>query len=137
MRRFTTTFALALALMATPAFADSLGRVEYLGNCAVCHGTEPGGLAPYAELLKVSAPDLTLLAKENNGVLPFERIYRVIDGRQEVKAHGPREMPIWGNVYNVEAAQYYADFYKDYDAEAFVRTRILALIDYLNTVQRK
>jgi hypothetical protein len=44
-------------------------------------------------------------------------------------------MPIWGRDYQVKAAEYYMDV--PYDAEAYVRTRILALVDYLNRLQAK
>ena len=37
--------------------------------------------------LKVTPPDLTRLSEERRG-FPLERVYAVIDGRQEVKAHG-------------------------------------------------
>lgn len=38
--RLTTTLALALGLCAIPAIAqdNALGRDEYMGSCAACHG---------------------------------------------------------------------------------------------------
>jgi hypothetical protein len=44
-------------------------------------------------------------------------------------------MPIWGKRYAVNAAEYYVDV--PYDQEAFVRARVLLLVDYLNRVQQK
>lgn len=129
--------AMGLAILAAPASAQTMGEREYMTNCGICHGTAPGGPAPYDELLKKKAPDLSILAKNNNGVFPFERVYAMVDGREAVKAHGPREMPIWGDVYNAKAAEYYFEFRKGYDAEAYIRARVLALIDYLNSVQQK
>jgi hypothetical protein len=41
---------------------------------------------------KVAPPDLTLLARNNGGVFPAERISGVIDGRIEIVSHGPRDM---------------------------------------------
>lgn len=120
---------------ATTAFAADkvdLGKREYESNCIACHGKDLKGGA-YVDFLKVSPPDLTLLAKKNGGVFPLERVYAVIDGRQEVKAHGPREMPIWGRDYQIKAGEHYVDM--NYDPEAFVRGRIFALIDYLNRMQ--
>jgi hypothetical protein len=80
-------------------------------------------------------PDLSQLSKRNGGVFPFERVYKVIDGREEVKGHGPRDMPIWGRDYQLKAGRDYVDV--GYDPEAYVRGRILALIDYLNRLQAK
>ena len=111
-----------------------LGKHEYDSNCIACHGKDLKGGA-YVDFLKVTPPDLTQLSKKNGGVFPLERVYAVIDGRQEVKAHGPRDMPIWGRDYQIKAGEHYVDM--NYDPEAFVRGRIFALIDYLNRMQGK
>jgi mono/diheme cytochrome c family protein len=111
-----------------------VGKLEYQSNCASCHGNDGRGGA-YVDFLKVTPPDLSQLSKKNGGVFPLERVYNVIDGRQEVKAHGPRDMPIWGREYQIKAGEYYVDV--GYDPEAYVRGRILALIDYLNRLQAK
>ena len=111
-----------------------LGKREYESNCIACHGKDLKGGA-YVDFLKVTPPDLTLLSKKNGGVFPLERVYAVIDGRQEVKADGPRDMPIWGRDYQIKAGEHYVDM--NYDPEAFVRGRIFALIDYLNRMQAK
>ena len=95
-----------------------LGKREYDSNCIACHGKDLKGGA-YVDFLKVTPPDLTLLSKKNGGVFPLERVYAVIDGRQEVKAHGPRDMPIWGRDYQIKAGEHYVDM--NYDPEAFVR----------------
>lgn len=50
-------------------------------------------------------------------------------------SHGTRDMPIWGQDYRVRAAEYYMDV--PYDSELFVRTRILALAEYLSRLQAK
>jgi hypothetical protein len=44
-------------------------------------------------------------------------------------------MPTWGNQYRVRAAEYYID--TPYDPDAFVRAKILALIDYISRLQAK
>lgn len=110
-----------------------LGKREYDANCASCHGADGKGNGPANEFLKRSASDLTTLAKRNGGVFPVARVYQTIEGAGA--AHGSREMPIWGRDYQVKAAEYYMDV--PYDAEAYVRTRILALVDYLNRLQAK
>jgi hypothetical protein len=86
-------------------------------------------------MLQVSMPDLTTLVKNNGGVFPVARVYNVIDGREEIKAHGTREMPIWGKHLTFRAAPQYDDY--GYQPEEFVRARILAVIDYLYRLQAK
>ena len=80
---------------------------------------------------------LTVLAKNNGGVFPFSNVYEVIDGRKVIAAHGTREMPAWGRIR--PKLLYPSDKFIDpsYDPEFIVRTRILAVIDYLNRIQEK
>jgi mono/diheme cytochrome c family protein len=117
--------------------AEDIGKLEYDNNCAVCHGTAGKGDGPYAGIIETRIPDITTLTKSNNGVFPYDRVYQTIDGRADVKAHGSRDMPIWGNEYNAKAAEYYSDYLHHYNAEGFVRGRILALINYIYTLQEK
>jgi mono/diheme cytochrome c family protein len=112
-----------------------IGKREYMENCAVCHGKSGKGDGPYAGLGNTRVSDLTVLSKGNKGVFPFARVYEVIDGQQAIKAHGPRDMPIWGTEYQIKAAEYYRDV--DYDPNFYVRSRIIALIDYLHRIQAK
>jgi mono/diheme cytochrome c family protein len=125
----------ALAATAVSAQASKLGQREYQNSCAVCHGAGGKGDGSYGGLLGTRVPDLTLMQKNNGGVFPFTRVFETIDGGVVVKAHGSREMPIWGNRYRVEAAGYYVDV--PYDERAFVQARILALVEYLSTLQVK
>lgn len=114
------------------------GKYEYEAHCAMCHGLGGKGDGPFAQQLKSGTvvPNLTELSKRNNGVFSFMRVYQIIDGVQDVTAHGPREMPIWGPRYKSEVGQ---SFYDDYraDAEAFARARILALTEYVYRLQIK
>ena len=117
--------------------ADDVGKREYENNCAVCHGMTGKGNGPYAGIIDTKVPDMTVLQKNNNGVFPFDRVYQTIDGRMEVKAHGTRDMPIWGNEYNDKAAEYYSDYLRDYSAKGFIRGRILALVNHIYSLQSK
>jgi mono/diheme cytochrome c family protein len=112
------------------------GKREYESNCAVCHGRSGKGDGPYTAVLVTKIADLTTLSKRNNGVFPFARVAEIIDGRETVKAHGPRDMPIWGRDYYLREAQ---EAYMDvpYEPEAYVRTRILALTEYVHRLQAK
>jgi mono/diheme cytochrome c family protein len=111
-----------------------LGEREYVSNCAVCHGLTGKGDGVYKEFLNKSPSDLTSLSKANKGVFPYQKVYEIIDGRQQLKAHGPGDMPIWGAEYSAKAATDYL-LGVPYDREAFVRTRIIALIEYLYRLQ--
>lgn len=111
------------------------GKREYDSNCAACHGMTGKGDGHYKPYLTKSPPDVTILAKANNGVFPYQRVYEVIDGRQALAGHGPRDMPVWGSDYLEKSRTDYIDV--PYDPEAYVRTRIVALIDYLHRLQAK
>ncbi len=112
-----------------------LGRTEYESNCASCHGMQGKGDGVLRPFLAKSAPDLTQLAKANGGVLPVARIYDVINGSDQPTVHGTREMPAWGFEYRVRAGEYYGDV--PYDPEAYVRGRVLVLIDYIARLQAR
>ena len=89
--------AVTLVLLSTPSQAEKLapGAHEYRQSCAVCHGTNAKGHGQLCEVLSVKVPDLNLPSKRNSGVFPFERIDRVVGGRQTAKAHGSSELPVW------------------------------------------
>lgn len=108
------------------------GKREFESNCAACHGKSGQGDGSVVELLKRSPPDLTQLSRKNGGVFPIDRVYQTIEGGT-VTAHGSREMPIWGRDYRIQGAEYYMDV--PYDPEAYVRTRLLWLVEYLSRLQ--
>jgi mono/diheme cytochrome c family protein len=120
--------ALAADKKATP------GRVEFLVHCATCHGIKGKGDGTVAEFLTLNPIDLTQLSKRNGGVFPRERTTSVIDGRAQVRVHGPRDMPVWGDQFKSEAASSHAGKAAQ---ELIVKRRIKALVDYLETIQQK
>ncbi len=128
-----------LALGSGTAFAEELniGEREYQSRCAVCHGKTGTGDGPMAIYLAPKLPNLRALSSNNGGVFPFDRVYRVIDGREEVKAHGSKGMRVWGNEYNDEAVEYYSFYLSLRDAKSYVRGRILALVTYVFDLQDK
>jgi mono/diheme cytochrome c family protein len=142
MRKHT---ALALAVVTAAALAVSTGAVgqgrtefgkaEYQSTCAGCHGPAGKGDGQFNQFLRLKVPDLTTIAERNGGVFPAERLYAIIDGRAEVPGHGTAQMPIWGNVYNDRAVDYYKGF--AHNPEQFVRVRILSLIDYIYSLQTR
>ena len=119
------------------AQTTDFGKREYDNSCAVCHGNLGKGDGPYVSFEYTAAANLTTLAKRNNGVFPFQRVYEFIDGRQMVRAHGPKDMPIWGSRYMPSERGGYLVDPDYYNPEGIVRTRILALTEYLNRLQVK
>jgi hypothetical protein len=111
-----------------------LGHRDYMNYCAACHGADAKGGGTLGEFLTLKVPDLTTLAKYNAGKFPEERVVGVIDGRADVKVHGMRDMPVWGDWFNREAAS--ADT-STAARELIVNDRIASLINYLKSIQVK
>lgn len=139
MKRWLMVAAIAAGFAASfPAFAQlraDLGRFEYENNCVACHGGAGRGDGYFSQYLKLNLPDLTTISERNGGVFPADRVQRIIDGRELIKGHGPRQMPIWGAHYNERAAEYFKGF--AHDPEAFARVRIVSLVDYLYSMQSR
>lgn len=110
---------------------ESLSGMELYGQlCASCHGVEARGDGPVAPLIKIGVPDLTRLAFRDGGEFPTEDVRLIIDGRSDRRAHGPRDMPVWGwQLYDSKDPN---------DAQARARTNALIgrLVDYLQSIQR-
>jgi hypothetical protein len=78
-----------------------------------------------------------VLTKNSGGVFPFARTYDVIDGREVVAVHGPRDMKVWGNEYWEEGAGLLRENTTSEELNSFARGRIIALIGYIYTLQAK
>jgi hypothetical protein len=58
------------------------------------------------DTLETIPPDLTKINYRRGAKdFPVAEIARIIDGRILAKAHGPREMPVWGKVYEDEGME--------------------------------
>jgi mono/diheme cytochrome c family protein len=140
IKRFRVSAVAALALTVWVGAASGQttrvdpGKREFDANCAVCHGSTGKGNGPYQDMLKRSPPDLTTLSRRNGGILPANRLYEAIEGAN-LPAHGSRDMPIWGTAFRIQAGEYYADM--PYDTAVYVRSRILALVEYINRLQER
>jgi len=110
------------------------GQRDFLNYCAACHGADAKGDGTLGEFLTLKVPDLTTLTKFNAGKFPVEKVEDVIDGRTEVKVHGMRDMPVWGDWFNREAAESGTD---SQARELVVNDRIASLITYLQSIQVK
>ena len=105
------------------------GEIEYQNYCAVCHGVDGRGQGIMAKFLTVQPSDLTQLAKRSAGQFPFWQVFRVIDGQEEVRGHGTRDMPVWGARFRADAKG------DDTGSRSQIAGRILSLVFYLQHIQ--
>lgn len=124
---------LAMAAAQEEEDIDDRGLTEYEIACMPCHGVNGKGDGPDAGRLSRPPADLTRLEDANGGVFPEQRVRDMIDGRSDVKSHGPREMPVWGRRYRVLIDA--GDTSKEADKRA--RALIDALVDYLKMLQER
>ena len=140
--RITTISAIMVFSVGALAQGADVGKIEYQSSCASCPGIDAKGDGPMSKELKKRPPDLTVLAKKNNGVFPLNSVYRIIDGRDAIASHGTREMPVWGYRF-VPPKHFDLKLADDYvyspptSPEPVVHARILAVIDYLSRIQEK
>lgn len=104
------------------------GRAFYVKYCAACHGRGGAGDGPAARALKQQPTDLRRLGEKYGTPLPVERISRFIDGRDQIAAHGSREMPVWG--------ERFADIWTAKGSkQGNMQRRIDKIVTYLNSIQ--
>jgi mono/diheme cytochrome c family protein len=101
------------------------GRALFLRHCASCHGTDAKGGGPAAEALKTPVPDLTRLPRKD-GKFDEDRARTFIDGTQAAAAHGSREMPVWGKVFEKTGEKRGA---------AWAQADVWTLVEYLASIQ--
>ena len=122
---------LLLAACATTERSDAqlTGAEMYARLCSSCHGPGGHGDGPVSSLIKTGVPDLTRLALHEGGEFPAEDVRRTIDGRWDRRAHGARDMPVWGwRLY--ESANV-----NDVQERAIVDSMIDRLVEYLRSIQ--
>lgn len=105
----------------------SSGVEMFKAYCASCHGSNALGDGPVATDLKMPVPDLTQLAKQNQGKFPDTRVAQIIRGEVKARSHGVLEMPVWGPIFRS---------FNDRQ-DIVVHQRVANLTDYLGTIQTK
>ena len=118
-------------LLAESKNALIMGSEKYQQSCAICHGMNATGKSEYANVLKANPANLTQIKKNNNGIFPFSKLYRIIDGREVISYHGSRIMPIWGDRFNSENWLNMSPRF----SETFSRGQIFELLLYLESIQ--
>jgi mono/diheme cytochrome c family protein len=107
--------------------ASSSGQEMYIAYCAECHGREAKGGRSPAVTFGAVAPDLTLLAKKNQGRFPYAVVKEAIHGDYHSAAYGAGEMPPWGFLFQ----------YVGGGSSQEVDMRINRLAEYLRSLQEK
>lgn len=105
------------------------GREMYLKYCASCHGSDGKGKGVVSRDLKVKVPDITVLKSKNRGIYPVERVMSSIDGSRAVRAHGDRQMPVWGEVFRQEHEKE-----KYTELTSLLKAKLIA--EYVGTLQK-
>jgi mono/diheme cytochrome c family protein len=102
------------------------GQDSYAAYCAACHGKDGKGDGPAAPAMKGPIPDLTTIARRNDGKFDKLAITRQITGvDKRVHAHGSEDMPLWGPIFSsIQGGE-----------TATLRVRNLA--EFLQTMQQK
>ena len=80
------------------------GKTAFLIFCSNCHGQDATGNGPIAQLLTVPASDLTNIKQKGMEEFPYAEVRSAIDGRKDVKPHGYKQMPIWGDAFGGKRA---------------------------------
>lgn len=125
------------ALAVAQEFGVKRGEREYMVACAGCHGDTGKGTGPIAQLLKIETPDLTTITKRSGGgAFPYRNTTLVIDGRNEIRAHGG-DMPVWGDRFQVSVTRPDSPWASPDFVEMVTMGRILALVQYLESIQEE
>jgi mono/diheme cytochrome c family protein len=102
------------------------GAALYKQYCAACHGNDLKGSGPVPAPYRVP-PDLSTLARRRGGKFPDGYVSDVLRNGVVLPAHGPAEMPVWGEEFaatgRLDASQ--------------VTARINALTQYIKSLQAK
>jgi mono/diheme cytochrome c family protein len=136
-----TTFRIVVPLAAVAALAfdpgaprsaeaEDTGKALFIRYCGACHGPGGTGDGVLSGALKDKPANLTLIAKNNGGTFPTQKVMRFIDGTTDVRAHGNPDMPVWGEVFKEQLVDSPAQ-------QAEIRKMILEITSYIGTIQVK
>lgn len=148
MKRIFLGLALVLAsglAIAEEGVAPS-AKADFINYCASCHGADGRGNGPLAPTLKIPPADLTVVSQKNKGNFPYTLLRKTIEGTELglARAHGPREMPVWGPVFRQEPESPVpggggGGFYGVGGVQCIhlaARARIMNIVDYIESIQR-
>ena len=105
------------------------GKQMFDEYCAACHGVKANGKGPAASACKVKPPDLTTLAKRNQGKFPYNYFYAVLQFGTllPTPAHGSADMPVWMPLF----------YSLNEDHKAIAEQRMQNIASYVASLQKK
>lgn len=103
------------------------GKEMFDSYCASCHGRSGKGDGPAAPAMKAAVPDLTTLSKSHGGTFPAMMVTQSIAGDSHPLAHGSKDMPVWGPVFNRMSQQ----------SQGEIQQRLHNLTTYIESLQTK
>ena len=110
--------------------AEMDGAELYSNLCSACHGANGEGDGPAVGALSKPATDLTRLAVNNGGEYSHRAVKRAIYGESRLDAHGPADMPVWGQQF-----MYVRSGWNSFMRQAYARDRINELDNYIASIQ--
>lgn len=145
---FATAFIAGCALLLSVASVNALdineqrklGEMEFMNNCAACHGKAAKGDGPVASSLTTKPFDLTMISKRYNGKFPEGLVFKIIVGHEVIDSHGDSDVMVWGDRYSsspIEIDESIVYPLQDQDTKAMILGRITSLIGYLESIQVK
>lgn len=102
------------------------GAERFAHDCASCHGASARGDGAQGLELDPRPANLRSLAARNGGQFPADKLRRIIDGREQSRAHGDGKMPVWGHEYSRALAG---------QGERMVQQNLDNLVEFLETIQ--
>ena len=114
--------------------AERAARIEagqqlFHAFCSSCHGAGAKGDGPAAAALHTPPADLTRIASRRGGRFDGGEVAAYIDGRTEIIAHGDRDMPVWGRLYDDRNASAMTD------ETRLSPGMIFNVVEYLRSIQ--
>jgi mono/diheme cytochrome c family protein len=103
------------------------GEEMFKAYCAPCHGIAGKGDGPAAPALKKAPANLSELTQRNGGKFPELKVFGAIKGDVNTPAHGSKDMPIWGSVFQSLS----------HGDQGQIQLRISNLTKYIESLQAK
>jgi mono/diheme cytochrome c family protein len=114
------------SIQSVTAASSPPGAELYNQYCVACHGSNLKGNGSFPAPYRVP-PDLTTLARRHGSRFPDGYVSKVLRNGTVLPAHGPAEMPVWGEEFRT----------RDRLDAAQVAARIRDLTEYIKSFQAK
>lgn len=109
--------------------SEDPGRAMYLRYCGACHGSGAKGDGVAATVMRPKPSDLTRIAKRQGG-FDAPRITAFVDGTKELRAHGSKDMPVWGEILHDDSGSIAG-------SKNAAQSKLMLITEHLRTIQAK